>query len=272
MVRLLPGTIVHDEWEVPAFDIAEFRQKTTNCCTVIPVLNEGNRLLDQLTQMRNVGCMKLSDVIVIDGGSDDGSTDLDALSAFNLRAVLFKRGKGKLSAQLRVAYAWALEQGYLGIVTIDGNGKDSVDSLPTLVDALNRGFDYVQGSRFVPGGAGINTPLARTLAIRLIHSPILSLAAGHWFTDTTQGYRGYSARYLLHPNVQPFRAVFSTYELLSYLTVRASQLGLAVTEVPTRRAYPPNGLVPTKITLIKGSLNLLKILWSTLIRRYHPRS
>ena len=110
----------------------------------------------------------------------------------------------------------------------------------------------------------------RLIAIRTIHAPALSLAAGKWLSDTTQGYRAYSARYLLHPQVQPFRSVFDGYELLAYLTVRASQLGLRVTEIPTRRAYPNDGTVPTKIHSVSGYLDLLRVLWSTVTQRYHP--
>jgi hypothetical protein len=73
----------------------------------------------------------------------------------------------------------------------------------------------------------------------------------------------------MHPAVQPFRAVFDGYELLAYLTVRASQLGLHVAEIPTTRTYPPAGKVPTKITAT-GSLSLLAILGRTVLRRYHP--
>jgi dolichol-phosphate mannosyltransferase len=268
---LEPGRISRPDWEVPEFEYLSLRPRLTNYCLVIPVINEGQRLTRQLEEMAHRGHMRLVDVIIADGGSTDGSTGAAVLDGFGVSALLVKRGPGKLSAQLRMAYAFALDAGYEGIITIDGNGKDGVETIPAFVAALDSGIDYAQASRFITGGESANTPWTRLLAIRIIHAPVLSLAAGRWLTDTTQGYRAYSARYLLHPGVQPFRSLFERYELLAYLTVRASQLGLKVTEIPTRRIYPDDGSVPTKISTIAGNVDLLKTLWSTLVQRYHPQ-
>jgi dolichol-phosphate mannosyltransferase len=257
-------------WDVPAFDCVQLRPRATRYCIVIPIINEGARMIGQLEDMARLGQMDLADVILADGGSTDGSTDPDLLTRLGISALLVKRGPGTLSAQLRMAYAWALRQGYTGIITIDGNGKDGVETVPAFIAALDAGIDYAQASRFLPGGVAINTPVIRDLAIRLIHAPALSLAAGKRFTDTTQGYRAYSARYLLHPAVQPFRAVFSRYELLAYLTVRADQLGLATTEIATTRRYPDDGTVPTKIHAVRGNLDLMATLWKTVTGQYNP--
>ncbi len=264
------GAIDRVDWDVPAFDQLALLPKRTRYCLVVPVVNEGERLIGQLREMSALGQMGLVDVIIADGGSNDGSTDIGVLRSFEVAVLLAKRGPGGLSAQLRMAYAWALEAGYEGVITIDGNGKDGVETIPDFIAALDRGLDYAQASRFIEGGQGVNTPLTRLLAIRLLHAPLLSLAAGRWLTDTTQGYRAYSARYLLHPEVQPFRPVFMRYELLAYLTVRASQLGLQVAEIPTRRIYPQDGTVPTKISAVSGKLDLLGTLWATVTRRFHP--
>ncbi len=268
---LQPGHIHHANWEVPSFGVQCLRPKRTRYCIVIPVINEGEKLGRQLREMAGMGHADLVDVIIADGGSSDGSTDAAALEAVGVSALLVKTGPGRLSAQLRMGYAWALERGYVGIVTIDGNGKDGVETIPRFVEALDEGVDYAQASRFIRGGQGLNTPLSRLIAIRLVHAPVLSLAAGTWLTDTTQGYRAYSANYLCHPEVRPFRSVFRNYELLAYLTVRASQLGLRVEEIPTRRVYPDDGSIPTKISVLSGNLDLVKTLIATLARRYHPR-
>ena len=73
-----------------------------------------------------------------------------------------------------------------------------------MVAKLKEGYDYVQGSRYLPGGLAENTPLERTIADRGIHAPLLSLAGRHWFTDTTNGFRAYSARYLSIRGCNPF--------------------------------------------------------------------
>ncbi|WP_176954850.1 hypothetical protein [Albimonas donghaensis] len=64
--------------------------------------------------------------------------------------MLTRTGPGKLSAQLRMGCAWRLRQGYAGIVTIDGNGKDGGEAVADMAAKLEAGFDYVQGSRYLP--------------------------------------------------------------------------------------------------------------------------
>lgn len=243
------------DWEVPTHETALYHEMRHAHALVIPVINEGARIRGQL--LRILAASLPVDVIVADGGSDDGSLEADFVATAGVRAVLTKTGPGKLSAQLRMAYAWCLTQGYEGIVTIDGNGKDGVEAIADMVAKLEEGCDYVQGSRYLPGGAAENTPLERTIANRMIHAPLLSLAGRHWFTDTTNGFRAYSARYLLHPGVRPFRREFHVYGLLFYLTVRAGQLGLKVAQVPVRRSYPEDGKVPTKIGGFASKIALL---------------
>lgn len=252
-----PQPILDDsDWDVPAHEAAVYAERRHAHALVIPVINEGERIRGQLLRIQAASLPV--DVIIADGGSTDGSLDADFVADAGVRAVLAKTGPGKLSAQLRMAYAWCLRQGYAGIVTIDGNGKDGVDAVAAMVARLEEGCDYVQGSRYLPGGAAENTPLERTIANRGIHAPLLSLSGRHWFTDTTNGFRAYSARYLTHPDVRPFRIEFSVYNLLFYLTVRAGQLGLKVAQVPVVRRYPEDGKVPTKIGGFASKLALLQ--------------
>jgi len=259
---------VSNSWDLPRFETAVFSDRRHAHALVIPVINEGERIRGQLSRIRDTALPV--DVIVADGGSTDGSLAADFVTRAGVRAVLTKTGPGKLSAQLRMAYAWCLREGYVGIVTIDGNGKDGIEAVADMVTRLEDGCDYVQGSRYLPGGVAENTPLERTIANRGIHAPLLSLAGRHWFTDTTNGFRAYSARYLLDPRVQPFRDVFQRYELLFYLTVRAGQIGMNVCHVPVQRRYPENAATPTKITGLAGKFDVLKQTFAAAFGRFSP--
>ena len=207
---------------------------------------------------------------VIDGGSTDGSVGKLALKTLGVRALLVKTGPGKQGAQLRTGIYWALCAGYEGVITIDGNNKDSIEDAHRFVEKLDEGYDFVQGSRFVKGGIGVNTPLARELAVRLLHAPMTSLAAKQRFTDTTNAYRAYSRAYLQDPRVLPLRDVFSGYELLAYLSTRATRLGMPACEVPVARVYPKDGAMPTKIKGAAANADLLKILLNNARGMYDP--
>lgn len=256
-------------WQVPKFDVLLWAGRQYQNCVIIPVVNEGDRIRRLLTRMTTLGIGQVTDIIIVDGGSTDGSLALDFLQAQGVRGLLLKTDRGKLSAQLRCAYAFAVEQGYEGIITIDGNDKDDPEAILDFVDALKQGYAFVQASRFVPGGIAENTPLSRDLAIRLIHAPLLSLASGFNWTDTTQGFRAYNRTVLLDDRIAIFRDVFDTYELLAYLSYRVPKLGYPCIELPTIRRYP-KGEVPTKISSFRGNLSLLNILFKACLGRYNP--
>ncbi len=256
-------------WQVPSFVTPLWLGRRQPWCVVIPVINEGQRIANQLSKMAALGIHEIADIVIVDGGSTDGSLALDTLQPLGVRGLLTKTGPGKLSAQLRVAYAFALDQGYEGIITIDGNDKDDPEAIPRFIRALVDGVDFVQASRFIEGGVAVNTPASRDLAIRFVHAPMLSFFSGFSWTDTTQGYRAYSRRMLLDGRISPFREVFSTYELLAYLSYRAPRLGFRCVELPTSRRYP-EGEVPTKISSFRGNLSVLRVLVKACLGHYNP--
>lgn len=256
-------------WQVPKNKIIEFFPKRTKYCVGIPVFNEGERIQLQLQEMKHFS--KLADIIIFDGGSTDGATNPKFLKKIGVRSLLvnISNNLGGQATQLRMGLAYALKQGYEGIITIDGNHKDDVSALPKFIEALDEGYDYAQSSRFIQGGKHKNTPQDRILFNRYLISPILSLAARKWYSDTPNAFRAYSRKYLLHPEVKPFRNIFERYEMLWYLTIRCNQLGLKSKEIPVTRSYPKNH-IPTKIVGWKKILDLINILKISL-GLYHPK-
>ncbi len=255
---------------VPGFRGIEFEEKKRDYVILIPVINEGQRIIKELKRAYENGIADHGDIVICDGGSDDGSMGESRLRRLRVNTLLVKTDKGKQGAQLRMGIWWALKRGYKGVITIDGNNKDSIEDVPRFIEKLEAGYDLIQGSRFVKGGKAVNTPFIRWVSVRLIHAPIISLTAGYHFTDTTNAYRAYSARYLKDQRVAPLRDVFMTYEILAYLSVRACRLGYSVCEIPVTRAYPAGGRVPTKISFFKGNGALLMILLKNLLGMYNP--
>lgn len=256
-------------WQVPAFQVRELRPRRSRYAVCVFVINEGQRLHSQLGKMKRYA--NDFDILICDGGSTDGSVESTVVEPFGVNAVLVKTGPGKLSAQMRMGLAFALQRGYDGIIAIDGNDKDDPTALPRFAQLLDAGYDHVQGSRFVPGGKAVNTPPERYVGVRCLHAPLISLASGYRYTDTTNGFRAYSRRFLLDPRVAPFREVFTAYELHYYLAIRAARLGFRVTEVPVTRAYPAKGAVPTKIKGWRGNWFVLRTLFKACVGAYDVR-
>lgn len=255
---------------VPKFDCSEYQEKCKAYVVLIPIINEGDRIIQELERAKAHNISSYADIVICDGGSTDGCTEEVRLRSLDVNTLLVKKDAGKQGAQLRMGIWWALERGYKGIITIDGNNKDSIEDVPRFILKLEEGYDLIQGSRFIKGGKAINTPFIRTISVRLIHAPIISLTARQRFTDTTNAYRAYSARYLRDDRVKPLRDIFMTYELLAYLSVRATQIGMKASEIPVTRSYPKTGKTPTKISFFKGNSELMKILLKNARGAYNP--
>jgi dolichol-phosphate mannosyltransferase len=216
--------------------------------------NEGNRFQKQLGRMiaANSGC----DIIIIDGDSSDESISIDELEAKGVRDLIVSKAKFGFSKDLQIGLLHAIEKGYAGVITSDGNGKDSVHDIARFIFALENDYDFLQGSRFLEPNHHKNTPLFRWVGIRLISSPITSLFAGSRITDPTNGFRGYSRKLLLHPRVQLGRRKFKGYALVSYLPIAAGKANLLSKEISVSRDYPDRGGVPTKIVRISQWLEI----------------
>ncbi len=192
--------------EVPTFDVHEWSPRRSDYCVAIFVINENGKLHKQLERMKPFAANV--DVIIADGGSTDGSVDQHRIEPLGVNTLLVKTGPGKLGSQMRMAFRWALDRGYRGIIAMDGNNKDGPEAIPEFVRLLGQGFDHVQGSRFIPGGVSENLPFSRWLGIKVLHVPMMRWASRFKYTDTTNGFRAYSSRFLDDPRVQTFRDIF----------------------------------------------------------------
>lgn len=254
--------------EIPDYKIEEFFNKKHKYCVGIPLLNEGEKIQKELKSMLDNDIPNIADIIIFDGGSNDGSTDVDFLKSVNVRTLLIKTGEGKQGAQFRMGFDYILNQEYEGIITIDGNNKDGVEYIKDFIKKLEEGYDFIQGSRFIKGGIHKNTPISRYLAVKFIHAPWISFMSGFKYTDTTSAYRGITKKLLLDENLNIFRDIFSGYELLFYMSVMAPKLNYKVCEIPVSRIYPKNTKIPTKITFT-GNFNIIKILFKLNIGYYN---
>ena len=255
--------------DIPKYEISFLNNKINNYCLIIPVINEGKNIQNLLYKIFKNNLSDIIDIIIVDGGSTDNSL-LDIDLKKNIRSLLILRDEGKLSSQLRCAYSFALHEEYKGFITIDGNNKDDPDLVVDFIKYLDEGYDFVQASRFIKNGKGINTPLLRYLAIKYIHAPTLRFFSNFYWTDTTQGYRAYSRKIFEDKLISPFRKIFHSYELLCYLSYKVPKLGYKCIEIPSIRTYYKN-TKPSKISSLTDHFLILKILIYTCLGLYDPK-
>src|SRR5437868_4885992 len=113
--------------EVPSFTVRELRPRSSKYCVAVFVLNEDGKLHKQLERMQ--AAAPDFDIVIADGGSTDGSTEPEILQRLGVGTLLVKTGLGKLGAQMRMAFSWALDHGYTGVITMDGNNKDGPEAI-----------------------------------------------------------------------------------------------------------------------------------------------
>lgn len=256
----------HDpRWDVPDHRSEILVPRRSRHAVIVPVWNEGLRIRRQLHKMSER--VRDCDIVIADGSSTDGSIDPHRLRSLGVHSLVTVSDRGA-SVALRAAMAHVLDEGYEGVILMDGNDKDDPAMLVDFVHALSSGFDYAQGSRYIPGGRGVNTPRSRDLLIRYVHAPLFSLACGRRFTDSTIGSRAFSRRLLLDPRVRPFRQEFRYYELYFYLGWAACHFGFRVSDVPVTRTYPATGPVPTKISVTRGNWLMIRPVIMLLLGRY----
>jgi dolichol-phosphate mannosyltransferase len=140
---------------------------------------------------------------------------------------------------IKQGFEYALSNGYDIIVVMAGNGKDDPREIPRLTrPVLSGNYDYVQGSRFLPGGRRERNPLLRGLFSRLF--PIVwTWSTGVYCTDVTNGFRAYKTKLLRDPEVRFRQEWLNHYELEYYLHYKALTLDYRFAERPVSKTYPP---------------------------------
>ena len=196
-------------------------------CVVIPALNESLRIREVVTG----ALAHCPNVIVIDDGSDDGTSDCIADLPVILLRHASRRGKG---ASLREGFAEALERGFDGVLTMDGDGQHLADDIPRLLDAAVRyPGSLIIGSRLRKRS---QQPIHRRLANEFGDWGI-AFGCGYRIADTQSGQRYYPAKVCALADVPGEDFVFEAQILIS----ASRELGVRVVSVPIESRYQGPG-------------------------------
>jgi dolichol-phosphate mannosyltransferase len=222
---------------------------------VAPVAyNEEKKIISVFN--RFTGLRVADEVLLMDDGSTDDTRR--AVEAMGFRVLSHRERRG-VGAAIRTVIEYARQNKFDIVVIMAGNDKDRPVEVPRLVEPIVRdGCDFVQGSRYLPGGDFGNMPKYRQIATRYVHPGLFSLITGRKITDSTNGFRAIRIACLEDPKIDYHQAWLDRYELEPYLFYKFIKLGYKVREVPVTKIYPPKTLGYTKMAPITGWWSILK--------------
>jgi dolichol-phosphate mannosyltransferase len=151
--------------------------------------------------------------------------------------IIENSARNGIGFAIKEGYRYALAHGFDLIVVMAGNGKDNPREIPRLTEPISKnGYDYVQGSRFLPGGRGEKTPFLRRIFTRLFPFAWTFLT-GVRCTEVTNGFRAYRTSILENPEINIWQDWLNGYELEYYLHYKVLTIGYRFTERPVSKIY-----------------------------------
>ncbi len=191
----------------------------------LPVYNEVryvDSILDKVVQ-------HAKHVLVVDDGSRDGTADVLARRS-DVQVIRHESNRG-YGAALMTAFAYTIEQGYDGLVTLDCDGQHQPGRIPEFIDAA-ASADIVSGSRYLKIFAGDDAPPEERLLINRRITADLNRRLGLQLTDAFCGFKAYRTTAL-----RKLAITETGYAMPLQLWVQAAAAELRIREIAVPLIY-----------------------------------
>ncbi len=193
----------------------------------IPIYNEKPYIEAVLESVRRYHAG--GNILVVDDGSTDGSASiLSGIESINVITHQKNLGYGK---SLIDSFAYAIENSYDQIVTIDCDEQHEPHHIPEMFDGLG-GCDVYSASRYLKEMDGNDKPPEDRYRINMTITQKINKITGYSLTDGFCGLKGYRVDALKRMELGQ-----CCYAFPIEFWIQAYHLGLKVKEFPVERIY-----------------------------------
>ena len=216
---------------------------------IIPALNAERTLAPVVAGAK----AQLEPVLVV----DDGSSDLTGEVARAAGAVVLRhevnRGKG---GALKTGFAWALENGFESVITLDADGQHLASEIPKFLREREVGAaDLIIGGR----SHLFEGMLPRRRMANQFSAWSISIAAGTRVTDSQSGFRLYSGNLLRNLELRT-----NGFDMESEVIVRAGRKHMKIVTIPIELGFV-DGVATSHY---KPLADTLRIAWTVTRTRF----
>jgi dolichol-phosphate mannosyltransferase len=199
---------------------------------IIPALNEAGKIGRVLDRFPRDGRFE---AIVVDDGSSDGTGDEAREHGADL--VIRHDVRGGVGVAIRDGWAAGIARRRPYLALLSGDDQHEPEELiPALDTLLREHADYVQGSRWMPGGKIVGMVTSRQMGTR-IYSCVFSILSLRRVSDATNGFRIFRTAILSDPKLNIDQPWLMSYELEPYVLYKSIRAGYRVIEVPVTVRY-----------------------------------
>ncbi|MFP5341758.1 MAG: glycosyltransferase family 2 protein [Candidatus Limnocylindria bacterium] len=199
---------------------------------IIPALNEAGKIGRVLDRMPADARFE---AIVVDDGSTDGTGD--EAREHGAAVVVRHEVRQGVGSAIRDGWAEGVARGRPYLALLSGDDQHDPADLVSAFEALEAaGADYVQGSRWMPGGQILGGNVGRQRGTR-IYSFLFSLLVGRRVTDATNGFRIFRSEILADPSIDIGQPWLDSYDLEPYVLYKAIRSRYKVIEHPVTVVY-----------------------------------
>tara|TARA_B100000767_G_scaffold244834_1_gene243351 strand:+ start:938 stop:1651 length:714 start_codon:yes stop_codon:yes gene_type:complete len=225
---------------------------------VVPVYNESKNILILLNEIKK-NISHDDEIIVVEDGSVDNT--LDEIKKFECKLLVHKKNIGKGQSLID---GINLANGDI-ILFLDGDGQDDPSEIPKLLDGINKGYDFVIGSRFVEDDKKKITRYTKT-ALSNINwfgnkglTFFINFLFGLNIKDTQSGFKCFKRDAIKNLNL-----VSKKYEIETEIVIKSKRDKLKILEVPVfryERKYGESKLFDIPFGRLIFMLKVLKVIF-----------